>query len=145
MYVYMRVCTVCMYVCIYILCIMYVLCMYVLCMYVLCMYVCMYCVCMYVCMYCVCMYCGNCACVYTVCTVENVINVFILMHACMYVWMDVCGCMYVNLNEWRSVKVLGRLGLDSLYVCIMWMFLCMYVCMYACMYGRCVRIAMRTT
>ena len=49
---------------------------------------------------------------------------------CVYVCMYVC--MYVCINEWRSDRVLVRLGLDTL---IGWLQLDMYVCTYVCMYS----------
>ena len=40
--------------------------------------------------------------------------------------------MYVYFNEWRSDRVLVRLGLNTL---IGWLHaVCMYVCMYVCIY-----------
>ena len=35
-------------------------------------------------------------------------------------------CMYIYFNEWRSVRVLVRLGMDGLINC------CIYICMYVC-------------
>ena len=50
------------------------------------------------------------------------------MYVCIYVCMFVC--MYIYFNEQRSIRVLVRLGLDTL---INWQQLdnvCMYICLY---------------
>ena len=68
--------------------------------------------------------------VYCICTIYVVMNVcskrtasiYILVYECVYVCMYICTymyvcmyvCMYVYFNEWRSDRVLVRLGLNTL-------------------------------